>query len=65
MSGKTGREFMREAGADLDCWVEAMALNAAQNGYVVEREWLRSWLSDYADAVLKAKPPPIIQEEQP
>lgn len=61
----TGREFVREAGADIDKWTDAMLESAKANGYSVEAEWLRAWLSDYADAALKAKPPPIIEEEQP
>ncbi|HEX3399415.1 MAG TPA: hypothetical protein VHT74_03700 [Acetobacteraceae bacterium] len=56
----TGREFQREAGDDRDKWAEAMVESAATNGYTVEFEWVREWLSDAMDAARKAKPPPII-----
>jgi hypothetical protein len=55
----TGREFVREAGDDLDKWTDAMAESASSHGYKVEWEWLRGWLADYAEAVRKAKPKPI------
>lgn len=61
---KTGREFVREAGADLDKWTDAMAESAKASGYTVEWEWLRSWLNDYAEVALKAKPPPLFPEEK-
>lgn len=56
---KTGREFIREAGDDLDKWTDAMAESAAREGHTLEREWLRAWLGDAMDAARKAKPPPI------
>ena len=61
MSGKTGREFVREVGADLDKWTDEMFVSAVDHGHPVEREWLRSWLNDFSEAVLKEKPLPIVE----
>jgi len=60
----TGREFVREVGADLDKWTDAMAESAKACGYVVEHEWLRAWLSDAMEAARKAAPPPLFPKEE-
>jgi hypothetical protein len=56
----TGREFQREAADDLDKWTDQMLASAAREGHKLEREWLRSWLADFSDAVRKNQPPPVI-----
>jgi hypothetical protein len=57
----TGREFQRVAGDDPDKWAQAMVESAATNGYDVEFEWLREWISDAMDAARKAKPKPVVE----
>jgi hypothetical protein len=56
----TGREFQREAADDPDKWAMAMVESAATNGYDIDFEWAREWLADYAEAVKKNQPPPVI-----
>jgi hypothetical protein len=56
----TGREFQREAADDPDKWAMAMVESAATNGYDIDFEWAREWISDAMDAARKAKPPPIV-----
>lgn len=63
MSDKSGREFVREVGADLDKWTDKMAESAKAQGHPVEREWLRSWLNDAMDAARKAETYPFVTEE--
>ena len=63
MSDRTGREFVREVGADLDKWTDAMAQSATDHGHPVEREWLRSWLCDAMQAAQKAMPKTFVTEE--
>lgn len=63
MSGKSGREFVREVGADLDKWTDEMLVSAANHGHPVEREWLRSWLCDAMQAAQKAMPKTFVTEE--
>lgn len=53
---RSGREFVRDVGADLDKWTDAMAENAKLHGFIVEREWLRGWLQDAMRAAQKAMP---------
>lgn len=60
---KTGREFVREVGADLDKWTDEMFVSAKNNGHPVEREWLRSWLCDAMQAAQKAMPKTFVTEE--
>ena len=63
---RTGRQFVREVGADLDKWTDAMAESAKLCGHPVEREWLRSWLQDAMEAACKASglaAPPLYPKE--
>ena len=61
---RTGREFVREVGADLDKWTDAMVQSAKEHGFTVEHEWLRSWLADAMEAARKAAPPLFEPEEK-
>ena len=61
----TGREFVREVGVDLDKWTDAMLASAKDQGYTLEREWLRSWLCDAMQAAQKAMPKTFVTEEEP
>lgn len=63
MMTRTGRQFVREVGADLDKWTDAMVESAASQGHPVEREWLRSWLADAMQAAQKAMPKSFPTEE--
>jgi hypothetical protein len=62
----TGREFMREAGDDPQKWAEALYDATSQPTGTHSREdrieYLAQWLSDFAEAVRRAKPKPIIEE---
>jgi hypothetical protein len=59
----SGAEFQRNVRDDTDSWTDQMLASAERNGYRVEREWLRGWLSDAMEAARKAKPPPINPDE--
>jgi hypothetical protein len=62
----TGREFVREAGDDPAKWAEALYEATSQPTGTHSREdrieYLTQWLSDYAEAVRKAKPAPVVEE---
>lgn len=64
---QTGREFMREAGADPQKWAQRY-LDAYDDQAVAAMndadrlEFTAQWFEDFAEAVLKAKPKPILEE---
>jgi hypothetical protein len=57
----SGAEFQRNVHDDLEQWVDRMMQSATDNRLTVEREWLRSWLSDAMDAARKGKPAPVVE----
>jgi hypothetical protein len=59
----SGAEFQRAVGAELDSWTDQMLASASREGHKLEREWLRSWLSDVMDAARKQVPTVVIAKE--
>ena len=62
----TGAEFQREVADDPEKWA-ARFLAAYQDNEAIRTdadrlEFVTQWFADFAEAALKAKPPPIIEE---
>jgi hypothetical protein len=49
----SGAEFQRAMGDDADKWADAAMAAAEDLGYKLDRDWLRSLLSDAMDAARK------------
>ena len=62
----SGAQFQREVGDDPEKWAQRFLIAYAASDTVrtdADRlEFVTQWFSDFADAVRKAKPPPIIEE---
>ena len=68
----SGAEFQREVADDPEKWAEAFDKEAGRLSAETGGRWphnrderiefLAQWFRDFADAVRKAKPPPIIEE---
>ena len=65
MNSETGREFMRSAGIDPEQWAQrflaAYAATDAVRSDADRLEFVTQWFADFAEAVLKAKPKPIVE----
>jgi hypothetical protein len=62
----SGAEFQREAGDDAEKWAARFLVAYASSDAIhtdADRlEFIAQWFADFADAVRKAKPKPIIEE---